>query len=365
MKRIFAVMLFIMLLLLTGCPDKNKKSNSDKTEVKIERIDKKAAEEFLNNYMFHAMKRDINAMSSYYSSNLKQNYNVSKVLDEPRPVGYKIETEGEESEYKVHVFNAYLGYPYFSDDVFKYKIILKDGKMLIDEIKRETSTEIYSKGKKLYKRMEENSKEEFVISLDELPNFVSAQNMLSLEQKYQVPKKKFGPCAVSSEGDMFVISSVDENSFVGVVKLEEQVFKVAEKGQEETQGTQQDKEDEEKEEKEQKQVKFKALDYFLNKVINLVIISPDGKKILVVTEDKRGKSDIKAYNSDDGTLIELSFESQFKGDVFSLKDPFFISDKEFVFKVDVKSGATQEEKKLKGDWIYDFESKKFRQIKQF
>lgn len=368
MKRIIAIFLLLSIFFLAGCPDKNEKSDTNKTEVKSDKLDKKSAEEFLNNYMFHAMQRDINAMISYYSPKLRENYKELPKQENPRPVAYKIEKEGfNEDEFTVHIFSSYYNFPYFSEDVIKYKIITKDSKLMIDEIKKDKSTEYFAKGNILYKKEDEKSKAEAIISLEDLPNFTSAQNMLTPEQKFKVPKKRFGPCASSPEGGMIVISSIDKDSFLGMVKLEEETFKVSQgggQGQQEGQAAQQAQQEGQQEE-EKREVKIKSIDYFLGKVINLIAFSPDGKRFLVEIEDEKGKKEIKAYNSEDGSSIDMPLNSQFKGDVFSLRDPFFISEKEFAFSVDVKANATDEEKRLKGDWIFDIENKKFRQIKQF
>ncbi|MCX7902925.1 MAG: hypothetical protein N2486_00290 [Caloramator sp.] len=368
MKRIISIFLLLSIFLIAGCPDKNDKSDTNKTEVKSDKLDKKSAEEFLNNYMFHAMQRDLNAMLSYYSPKLRENYKPLPKQEEPRPVAYKIEKEGfEEEEFTVHIFSSYAKFPYFSEDVFKYKVITKDSKLMIDEIKKEKSTEYFAKGSILYKKEDEKSKAEALVSIEDLPNFTSAQNMLTPEQKFKVPKKRFGPCGSSPEGDTIIISSIDKDSFLGMLKLEEETFKVAQGGQQdqqEGQAAQQPQQGEEQEEG-KREIKIKSIDYFLGKVVNLIVFSPDGKKFLVEVEDEKGKREIKAYNSEDGSSIDMPLNSQFKGDVFNIRDPFFISEKEFVFSVDVKANATDEEKRLKGDWIFDIENKKFRQIKQF
>ncbi|WDU83165.1 hypothetical protein [Caloramator sp. Dgby_cultured_2] len=103
--------------------------------------------------MFHAMQRDINAMLSYYSPKLRENYKELPKQENPRPVAYKIEKEGfNEDEFTVHIFSSYSNFPYFSEDVFKYKIITKDSKLMIDEIKKDKSTEYFAKGNILYKK---------------------------------------------------------------------------------------------------------------------------------------------------------------------------------------------------------------------
>ncbi|KRQ86714.1 hypothetical protein ABG79_01466 [Caloramator mitchellensis] len=374
MKRFLLIIIAVSMILFTGCPDEEKKESSDKKEVQNTTIDKKAAEEFLNNYLFHAIKRDTNAMLSYYSPKLIENYKEVVKNENPHPVGYKIE-EGEiskESEFKVHIFNAYNAYPYFSDDTFKYKLTSKNGKLLIDEIKKEDSIELYSKGNSLYKKTGDNAQGEFIVSIEDFPAFTSAQNIIYPEQKFKVPKKKLGPCAIDSEGKIAIVSSIDVDSYIGIVRLDEEAFNMAQNGQKgqgqdqkgEGGGGEEQKSEEERQ-REKKEIKIKSLDFYSNKIIQIITLSPDGKTILTEISDNRGKREIKGYKGEDGSSLELEFVKQFKSDVFSTINPFFISKNEFVFSVEVKPNATDEEKRLRGDWVYNIETKKFRQIKQF
>ncbi|MCX7904997.1 MAG: hypothetical protein N2486_10880, partial [Caloramator sp.] len=127
--------------------------------------------------------------------------------------------------------------------------------------------------------------------------------------------------AIDPEGKMAGISSTDIDSYLGIVKLEEEAFNLVQDGQKSQEGAlgqgQQEGQNEEGE-KEKKEIKITSVDFFQGKTINIITLSPDGKTILAEIKDRKGKSEIRAYNSEDGSSINLDIVKQFNGEVFSL-----------------------------------------------
>ncbi|EYE88500.1 hypothetical protein Q428_07430 [Fervidicella metallireducens AeB] len=252
MKKILTVILIFLMMFLTGCPDKpNQQENSDNKK-KVEQIDKKAAGEFLDNYLRFVLERNIDAMKSFYSKNLKSQIREVKLEDNPHPIGYKIveddendEEEGSSQEgaivVKVHIYNSYNGVPYFSDETYKYTLIKEDGEIVIDKVQEDKSIVIDGKDKSIVKRDSYKVKGEEIIKIGDLPEFITPKKGSLPEQKFKVPKNQFGPCALSSDGKKILITSISENSFIGMAEMEEssEAFALAEgSGQGQDQGGQ-------------------------------------------------------------------------------------------------------------------------------
>lgn len=375
MKKFMVIALSLTLLFASGCSQK-KEENKEKSDNKeqVMKIDSKQAKTFIDNYLRYVLKGDVSVLPSYYTEKLKIAVKDLKMATNPRPVGYSVEegeTDKNRAEFKVTIFNAHDALPYYSADFFKYAVILDKDKMLIDAIDKENSIEIYEQDKTLFKRDKDSGKGTKVFTLKDLPTFVYSKESVR-EQKYQVSKDKFGPCAITQDGKSIAVSSIGKNSYVGYVKIEEskeafnETKKIAQGDEKkkdssesgEQQGQQQTQE------KEEEKIKFttKDIDYYFDSVINSVIFSPSGQTLVVEIKDKIGMSYINFYKTS-GEKMDLKLENRFQRGRFSLTKAYFVSDNEVVFSVVPAKDATDEEAKLKGEWTIDLEKGEVNQIK--
>lgn len=366
------------MMFLTGCPDKPKQQENGDNKKKVEQIDKKAAGEFLDNYLRFVLERNIDAMKSFYSKNLKSQIREVKLEDNPHPVGYKIVEDDESDEeggsqqegaivVKVHIYNAYNGAPYFSDETFKYTLIKEEGEIVIDKVQEDKSIVIDGKEKSIVKRDSYKVKGEEIIKIGDLPEFVTPKKGSLPEQKFQVPKKQFGPCALSSDGKKILITSVSENSFIGMAEMEDssEAFALAEgssQGQEQGGQAGQNQEQQTQGQEEKKPtVIIKPIDLYFKSKIQLVSFSPDNKKFLVENIQDSGKHRIILYTME-GEILNTIIDKQFRADVFSLSGCYFVSPAKIIFKVTPDKNGTDEEQKLKGIWEFDIDKDTLKQI---
>jgi hypothetical protein len=379
-KKFLIFGLIAVMIFATGCPgpeSEEKSGDSNKTQV-MENIDMKAAREFMDNYMRYVIKRDNGAMKSFYSSEIKSHIKNIPANANPQPVGYKIE-EGESkeknAEFTAHIYNANSGEPYYSDDVFKYTVKMESGRMVIDKIEKENTTEIFEKGKALYKREGDKAKGKMAVALQDLPYYVVPKGALTPEQKFPVPRKAFGPCAISPDGKSMVITSVGEQTLLAVVKQEQEEDKEAvslqgeekkeggggggEKGGEgeESLGDQQGKEEG------GGNATIKPVDFYFEGKVVLINYSPEGKSFIVEKSMPTGLSEILLYEGESGEDMPLNtLYRQFRKDTFSLVRPYFVSEEKLAFSVIPIKTATKEEQKLKGDYVFDLKSEKLNHI---
>lgn len=394
MKKFVYVIAAIMLLFtLCGCPDKNKSNqDNDKVEVK-NKIDKKTAKEFMDNYLRTAAAGDISTLNSFYSSNMKSEMKPEIKVSNPHITGYKIETEGDTGgdeeggdsenqeknknedtvEYKVHIFNAFTGFPYSSDDSVSYTIKMENKKMVIDKKKIEKTVDIYSLNNALYKRSEGKVKGEYVISIKDMPEFAIPQSTLPLEAKFSVPRDNFGPCVMAPDGNSIAVSSNGVNSFAAIVKVEEKGKSASEDskatigGDKEggtggNSGGGENKETSKASEESKLNATLNPVDLYIECKINNFAFSPDGKTLAVETIPHNGNNKVYLYKTKEQEIINAGIDKQFKPDRFKIINPCFLSENELEFKVSAVKSATSDELRYNGFWIFNIKTKKFKQI---
>lgn len=386
MKKFMSIILIFIICFSAGCSNKekeNEKGGDNKVQV-MKKIDPKAAKSFMENYMGYVLKRDTGAMKSFYSSALKEKIRDIPSEQGPHPVGYKLE-EGENKEkdveFKVHIYNATTGSPYYSDDSLKYTVTMENGKMQINKIEKDKTTiEVFAKGKTLYKKEGDKVIGDYVISLTDLPDYGIPRYTSSPEQKFPIPKQAFGPTAISPDGKSIVITSMEKHSFLALVKggeEDKQTANLQEEGggqggkkgsSDKEQGGEQggeQKKEESPQEKEMERVKkqtVKPIDFFLNTKVNAISFSPDGKMFVAELIPQGRLSGILIYREDGGEVVETEIEKQFRPDRFAVSAPYFTSEDKLVFTITPPKDATREEQAQGGTWSYDTKEKKISKI---
>lgn len=376
--RKLAIFLTIMLMLQSNGCAKKESPKTDENKQQVKSIDVKAAKQFMDNYMRYVMKMNTGAMKSFYSEKMKQNLHDVQTPLEPHPVGFKIE-EGEgksdKAEFKAHIYNTITAKTYYSDDTFKYTVIMESGKMVIDKIEKEKVIEVYEKNKNLYKREGDKAQGEPLISVDYMPQFAVPKGASSPEQKFAVPRDKFGPCAISPDGKNIAVTSMGVHTFLGIVSAEESKQTMTTKEGSEgkaggksgsDQGSIQSSGEGSKGSQQEtaNNITIKPVDLFFEGSINIISFSPDGKMLVAEYIPATGIGRINIYKSDSAELIDLKESmDRFKADRFSITSPFFVSEGNIIFTVIPIKEATNEEQMLKGDWMLEIKNQKLTQIK--
>lgn len=370
LKKLLALFLVCMVFIMTGCPDKQQNKESD-TKILTQENEQKDLKEFMGHFMWSFMNRDMRSLNTYFSKRLKTDIKAIPQNKEPHAVSYSLSEDENDSEHsiKVNVFSAYTGRPYFSVDQFTYTVVKEEGKLLIDSIKKDKSSEIYTEDGTLKIKKDNSSKGEKVIGINELPFFTASREYTATTRKYPVPQKSFGPCAMTMEGDKTAITTYDGNSYICIAskKQEEQTFAQGDNGGQE--GGKQGGGSQEGSsgggntgENKSGEVTLKDIDYFPSERIDIICFSPEGKLLLTGLHDTKERGRLIIYSADDGERLKYQPENRFSDMKFSLTDPFFISEDELIFKVSVSQDSTYEEKAYGGIWKIDLKKKKIEQI---
>lgn len=392
MKKLLVLPIIIFLVFSTGCPDKSDNSpKNSENKTQVMKIDPKSAKSFMENYMGYVLKRDTGAMKSFYSPELKDKIRDIPVQSNPHPVGFKLgegESKEKNVEFKVHIYNAFTGSPYYSDDSLKYTVTMNNGKMYIDKIEKDkTTVEVYSKGGTLYKKEGDKVIGDYIVSLQDLPDYGIPRYTSSPEQKFPIPKQSFGPCAISPDGKSIVITSTEKHSFLALVEggggkeqgkgteKETMNMQPGEKkqggggkeqaggGEESQQGQQTQESPSEKELERVKNQTVKPIDFLLDTKVNLITFSPNGKMFAVEYLPQGKLTNILVYKGEGGDVIETKINKQFRPDRFSITNPYFSSEDKLVFTVEPVRDATKEEQSQGGTWNYDMKEEKLSKIK--
>ncbi|MCX7885264.1 MAG: hypothetical protein N2448_09600 [Caloramator sp.] len=411
MKKWFCIFLILVLVFLTGCPGNEKEKSKEFNKMEVDesqsKIDKKAATILINNYLAYVLKGDFDGMKSFYNDEVKSQIKSLPVSANSRPIGYKIDTDYSEEEdnknqekevvFKVHLYNSGQDVPYFAEDIYKYTVELKNNKMMISKIEKEKSTEIYEKNKVLYKREGDKIKGRRILSLNEMPEFISLSNTPYPGQRISLPKEGFGPLAISPDGKNILITTKGtlkpsgENikkpvyyAFIAILSMKEekdeqqsiqqnknakdtkQVIKLEggdEKNKEEPSQDEGSKTETERQGKGVTEApSIKALDLYVEAKIKTAAFSPDGKHIIIEYIPPSGLNRIKIYKTNERKLVELIVDKKFLPDRFGIVSPSFISEEKLFFTVIPGKDATPEEERYKGIWEMNIKEQKLKQF---
>jgi hypothetical protein len=193
------------------------------------------------------------------------------------------------------------------------------------------------------------------------------------EVKYNVPRKSFGPCAISPDNKSFIVSSSgDDNSFIASIKMKDSKeainLQVAE-GDKQNQGgggqgggaKQTEGQGQQKQSK--SNITLKPIDLYINTKITGISFAPNGKMIVVEVVPPGGLTRVNLYKGGEWEPVKTDIDKHFMKDRFSIKKPYFVEDNKMVFIVEPIKNATSEEQTLKGEWFYDIKGDKISQIK--
>lgn len=373
MKRICAALILALILVIGGCgknSDSSKEETPTPTEEKTDKIDNKAAEDFMEHYMTYVVDMNDNAKRSFYSSRLLQEIGSEEAEKEPHVVGYILgdsETSEEGSNFSASLLCEVTGEPNFSIDTYSYTLINENGTLKIDKISKESSMELLGEGDKIYLKKDEESEKQLAVTLDDLPDYSVMQVGASPEQKFSVPKKKFTSCGMASDGENVIVTSSDDTGsacFISKVTVKQDKEALQQGEDEQGQGGEKQEEEEQDKEKPQDKEKSKGIVKPLDLIKDCqaygITFSPEFDKFIVGLLYPNGTKGFRIYDMESGKIVEAQVD--FLGEKVSSEMPYFASDKEIQFKVNPADDATDEEKSYMGKWSLDLESGKVKQI---
>lgn len=374
MKRIISIFMIIgFMFIFSGCPDKEETNEGD-NKVNVMKVDVKSARVLMENYMRYLMKRNSDAMRSFYGANTRMKIKETPAVKDPHPIGYSLnegESKNKTAVFKAHIFSGSSNLPYFSDDEFTYTVVLEGGKMVIDNIEKGKTVELYENGASIYKREGDKVKGDILVALKDLPNYVISKESSLIEQKFILPKQAFGPCALSPDGKTAIITSYDNNSFIGAIEEGSKETMAQQGGKSQGQGggkggqsggSQQGGGQEEKGGETKSNMKLKTIDFYFDCMVNSINFSPDGDMFVVEYTPKKGMHQIAVYKGSTGEQVRLESNKQFNRNRFEMTRPYFSSPDELVFTLIPAKNSTPEEARFKGDWKLNIKKGEIKQI---
>lgn len=339
MKRILcSILLFGIAFFLISCssrrstqPPKGGQSGTEEQGGTTgqggqnEKPDKNEGKKVVEGYLQALILRDTNKIKSFYSSGLKQSCGNFTPSTEPHPVGYKLDNLDEKEgklEGKAKIFSVIDNVPYFSADESSITVVKEKGSYLIDKIEKSKSTEVIEKDKALFMKQGEDIKGREIVKLDDLPRFAAPQGSTP-DIKYSIGRDNFGPIALDPDGKVLALSTV--GTYPSLMTMDEEGKK------------------------------FKSLDLYTEGKVRSLIWSSDGKSIAALMSG-RGGNFLNIYDIEKGKRIDDPMRSAFKSDVYSIQNPYWISEGALVFNVMGVSKLTPDQQKQVGSYKFDIKN---------
>lgn len=367
-KRFLIIVLMFILVFSSSCGKLQKDVNENAQQNIEKNFDINAAKNVVDLYLNYLIKEDYKNAMKYYSKEM-----MNKKMDiknTPLKVkGYNIEDinqVGKGGVFKLKVARTNLSEPFATLDECIIKINKEDENYKIVDIKNNTEGEAFIQRNKIRVRKESSADTNLLIDLSAIPQYSFPKDDKLAMNKLIVPKKNFGAMAFSYSGNSVAISTYDNNSFAGIVKLDESK---SVQGQENgggtgegNQGQQQGEESKGEMAKEQPLGKeIIELDILIDSKIEYMTFSQDEKFILLQYSKDKNKRSIRIYNADSGEIIPFKFEEKFPLDkvqvIFSSFDEKSVNVR--VVPVDDKDKNL---KSLIGNWQLDLKDYKCKKV---
>lgn len=336
MRRIFcSILSFMIVFTLLSCsggrkaePQKSQQGGGEQqggTTGQNEKPDKKEGKKVVEGYLRALILRDTNKVKSFYSSGMKQSSGNFTPLSEPHPNGYKAgdldEKEGR-LEGKATIFSVTDNAPYFSSDESNITVIKEKGSYVIDKIEKTKSTEVIEKDKALFLKQDGDIKGKEIVKLDDIPHFASPQEGTP-DIKYPIGRDSFGPVALDPDGKVLALSTAGKNPALMTMDAEGK--------------------------------KFKVLDLYLQGKVRSLTWSEDGKSIAALMSGIGGDY-LNVYDADKGKKLDDPMKNAFKSSIYTVQNPYWISEGQLVFNVMGVSTLSPDQQKQVGSYKFDIKN---------
>lgn len=366
-KYISYILLFMFILTALGCSAIKKDSSKSPTGDGDE-FNSKIATTVAQNYMNYIMSGDMESAKKLYSKEMSEK-DVKVIQSNLKILGYKMEEineVGKSALIKMKVTRSVKDTASASLDSYNIKVSKEDGEYKIKEVGSQNEKEAFNEGYEIRLRQKNNVKTNLLIDMSGVPEFAFPKDDKANISKSPVPKKNFGNINFSYGGDKMAISTYNEDSYVGVVKIDESLAVQGgdSTGGGDTGGGKQGQDNGKDKNKAREMPVGKeiiSLDLIKAAKIHYMSFSLDEKFIMVQYEIINKGTTMRVYNVDNGQMIKVDIEKEFPMDFFDVT--FYSFDNEVVnFDVKQKGNVTKEQIQKVGRWQIDLKDFKIKKL---
>lgn len=367
MKKILCYLLIIFTLFsFSGCTTKDKKAETSE-KASEDQFDIKVANNLIDVYMKYLMAEDKENLKKLYTEELTKS---SKDMgeNELKVTGYNIEEAnevGSKGVFKLKVSRNNPISPAAVLDECTIKVVKKEAEYKISEISSEIEKEAFIENNNLRLRTKNNVKTNLIIDNNGIPEYTFSKDDKASMYKLTVPKTNFGVMNFSYDGNTLAISTMDKDSFAGIVKIDETLaVQGNQPGGKGDEGSKNGSEagGQQKAEGKEKPVgkEIVPIDLIKNAKIENMIFTQDQRNMLLQYLRTNGERCIRVYNSDNGEMIDAKFEDKYPLD--RVEVIFSSFDKEALnYEVVQKPNAEKAPSDILGKWQLDL--KEFKEKK--
>lgn len=346
----------ILVLSFSGC----KSTAQEKTEESSFEI--KVASNLIDNYMIYLMKGDKEAAKGLSTDELQKSSSQQNVEDLPIS-GYKVDEVNEVGKggiFRIKVTRNSGEKPFSELDEYVVKVIKQGESYKISEITSTPLKEAYGEGDSIRVRSKTNVKTNLLVDIGGVPGYAFSKDDKARISKITVPKVGFGMLCLSYSGDSVLISTMEKNSYAGILKIDESMSVQGKEGdgggkqggdkggtgaagmggaEKMTRETPIGKE-------------LTSLDILKDSKIDLMLFSPSEKFIVIQYKKNAAGKCIRLYRTDNGDLVPFVFEENFPVDKVNIIFSSFSKDT-LNFEVSAKSAGNTSVADYLGKWQID------------
>lgn len=353
MKKILSVLAILVIIVsFASCKEEKIEDVKKKDEYEVEE-----ARKTVKGYLENLINGDLNKSNEFLADSIKAS-NTAENVDSMIINGFKIE-EINESEDKAFFTVKVTKQDKNSSKAILSKYLMKVKKenmeYKIEEINNSLQREVFSFNDTLRIRFENGAETNLLVEMDGIGNYLYPKDDKAKLNMKKVPKKIFTLTSFAYEGDLIAITTEDENTFVGIVNIDETI---------QTAG-----EDKEKEPQEDggKGVKLKekpmgkniiACDLLMDSKITRLVFSLDEKFIMAQYVKNDNIKCFRVYSTESGDLIPIKLEEEFP---LNSIDIIFRNFEEDVLYFDVVDKNDADEEYI-GRWQIDFKEMDLKKV---
>lgn len=354
MKKLFSLIAMLLILFsFTSCKKEKIENVKEKDEYEVEEATK-----VVKGYLENLINGDLNKSNSFLLDNIKEN-NIDENVDNMVINSFRIEevNESEDKAFftvKVTKQDKNNSKAILSNYLIKVKKENMDYK--IEEINNSILREIFRFEESLRIRFESGVDTNLLVEMDGIGNYIYPKDDKGKLNMKAVPKEKFALTSFAYEGDLVAITTKDENTFVGIINIDETT---------QTAGEEKDKEPEDEDSGKGVKLKEKPMgkdlvscDLLMNSKVSELVFSLDEKYIIVQYIKEDNINCFRVYSTESGELIPVKLEEEFP---LNKANVYFRNVDEDLLYFDVidKNGA---DKKYIGRWQIDFKEIELKKV---
>ncbi|MBV4419764.1 hypothetical protein KM800_10600 [Clostridium tyrobutyricum] len=347
------------LAFFTGCQIDSK----NRSYITENNFDMKSASSVAESYMNYLVKDDTDNIKKLYSKELLNTptKNENKNLN---IVGYNLANSSQVGKSGIFIMNVCRSSKeksFASLDQYSIKIIKEGNNYKISETNNIIQREVFIYKNKIRLKNKNDANSNLVMSLRGLPNYIFSKDDKANIDKIQVPRRRFGMMNFSYNGNLLAITSVDTNTYIGIISIDDSLIVQGQSGGDQESGGGNEDTSQSQDDMETSIGKeITSIDILKNSKVNFMGFSKDEKFLALQYSNDSVNSCIRVYEVDGGDMVKYKFEENFPMDKVNVT---FSSFDEDVLNFDVTAKSKQDDSinDIIGKWQLDF--KEFKAIR--